>query len=138
MNSSTFNWSRLKSPVRASFWLVALLCVASAWTISTAAAQEIEADPAAGSDYFHACEGSLAAPANRWWFTPTDIGGYQAAPHSFQYADSQLRLWGLGRGMVYTDGRYEFSGQETSLTAEGQFLADWTRQADGWWAGLTW
>ena len=39
--------------------------------------------------------------------------------------------------MFYTDGRYEFSGQETSLTAEGQLLADWTRQADGWWAGLT-
>jgi hypothetical protein len=136
MNSSINHYSRPSQLLRASSWLVAFLCCFAFWSTTTRA-QERETVPATGSDYFQAGEYSLLTPANRWWFTPTDIGGYQAAPHSFQYADSQLRLWGLGRGMFYTDGRYEFTGQETSLTAEGQFLADWTRQADGWWAGLT-
>jgi hypothetical protein len=136
MNSSINHYSRPSQLLRASSWLVAFLCCFAFWSTTTWA-QERETVPAAGSDYFQAGEYSLLTPANRWWFTPTDIGGYQTAPHSFQYADSQLRLWGLGRGMFYTDGRYEFTGQETSLTAEGQFLADWTRQADGWWVGLT-
>jgi hypothetical protein len=78
-----------------------------------------------------------SVPANRWWFTAGDIGGYQAAPHLFNYADSELRLWGVGRGLFYTDGRYEFTGQETSLAAEGQLLADWTRRSGDWWTGLT-
>lgn len=133
---------KFATPLWAILWAVACSCVClpalsqeSPLRIEPAAVAHTPAErtlenielPSAG----------LTTPVNRWWFTPGDIGGYQPAPHVWDYADSQLRLWGVGRGLFYTDGRYEFTGQETSLAAEGQLLADWTRQADGWWAGLT-
>ena len=74
---------------------------------------------------------------NRWWFESADIGGYRAAAHEFAWDQNRVRLWGLGRGYFSTDGRVEFTGQETTFGAEAQVLADWTSEHDSFWTGAT-
>ncbi len=74
---------------------------------------------------------------NRWWFQPTDIGGYRTAAHEFGWDQNRLRLWGLGRGYFSTDGRVEFTGQETTFGAEAQVLAEWTAEHECFWTSAT-
>lgn len=76
-------------------------------------------------------------PLGRWWFDPSDIGGYRRRGHVWDSAAGRLRLWGLGRGLFSTDGRIVFTGQETTFAAEGQLLADWIHLSERGWSGLT-